>query len=155
MRLNLFPKELISYEKMESDEETLATRITVDENSPIYCSLDGVLFDKAMTTLMWFPAGKKGSYSIPDDIIYVSCAAFFGCKHLVNIALPESLVLISDYAFARCEGLKTITLPMDLRYIGKGAFENCKNLGSIEISRKTRTNHKAFEGFLGYLIYQD
>jgi len=74
------------------------TDIIVDENNPVFCSVDGVLFDKAMTTLMQFPQGKKGKYSIPEGIISIRSGAFDNCK-LTSISLPKSLLLVDSYEF--------------------------------------------------------
>ena len=73
----------------------------MDENNPVFCSLDGVLFDKAMTTLIWFPQGKKGIYSIPEGIIKTSSGAFYNCK-LTGISLPQSFIF-------PCIGLNRVT----------------------------------------------
>jgi hypothetical protein len=42
--------------------------ISVDVANPTYSSLDGVLFNKGQTQLITFPAGKAGSYTIPDSV---------------------------------------------------------------------------------------
>jgi hypothetical protein len=33
-----------------------------------YSSVDGVLFNKSQTTLIQYPSGKSGHYSIPDSV---------------------------------------------------------------------------------------
>jgi len=80
----------------------------VDESNPVYCSVDGVLFDKAMTTLLLFPAEKKGKYSVPKGIISVRNGAFDNCK-LTSISFPQSLLFIGSYEF-NCEQLTDITV---------------------------------------------
>jgi len=72
--------------------------INVDENNPVFRAVDGVMFDKAMTTLMKFPEGKKGNYSVPDGIIAIRSNAFDNCK-LTGITFPESLIFIDSYGF--------------------------------------------------------
>ena len=47
---------------------TSLTAIDVDPVNPSYSSLDGVLFNKAHTTLVAFPGGRAGSYTIPDSV---------------------------------------------------------------------------------------
>jgi hypothetical protein len=71
--------------------------ITVDENNPVFCSLDGVLFDKGMTTLMWFPTGKKGKYSVPDGIMKIGRGALHYCQEITSISFPQSLLSIESY----------------------------------------------------------
>jgi len=132
------------------------TEINVVENNPVFCSVDGVLFDKAMSELIKYPQNKdKTDYTIPDGIMSIAKFAFYDCKRLVNIFFPECLEIIQYYAFAYCGGLKTITLPMGLQFIEKGAFKDCLNLETVTLSKKTKIGHKAFEGFNGKLIYRD
>jgi len=77
---------------------TALTEISVEENNPVFRSIDGVLFDKEMTTLMVFPYGRKGTYSIPEGIINIRSGAFFRCN-LSVISFPQSLLTIKDTGF--------------------------------------------------------
>ena len=43
------------------------TAITVDTNNPAYSSVNGVLFDKNQITLVTYPGGLGGSYTIPEQ----------------------------------------------------------------------------------------
>ena len=74
------------------------TEITVDKNNSVFCAIDGVLFDKAMTALLWFPEGKKGSYSVPDGITEIKFDAFGNNCRLTGISFPKSLQYVDSYA---------------------------------------------------------
>ena len=50
--------------------------IAVDPGSAGYSSLDGVLFDKALTTLIQCPGGKTGACSIPASVASIGEGAF-------------------------------------------------------------------------------
>ena len=54
------------------------TEIIVDEQNPVFASDDGVLFDKNKTTLIKYPEGRKGEYTIPDSVIEIISDAFEG-----------------------------------------------------------------------------
>jgi len=150
-----FPKSLLIIEGFEFNGYQL-TEINVSEFNPVFCNIDGVLFDKEKQKLMVYPRNKeKTEYAVPDGIKYIDGGAFCGCKRLVNIVLPESLEIIGDGAFEKCEKLKAITLPMSLRYIGKYSFADCPNLETVTLSRKTMIGQKAFWGFEGKLVYRD
>jgi len=69
----------------------------VEENNPAFRSVDGVLFDEAMTTLLLFHEGKKGRYSVPDGIIKIKSDTFNGSKKLTGISFPKSLLCIESY----------------------------------------------------------
>jgi len=82
--------------RMFASSEKL-TRFVVAEDHPNYVSLDGVLFDKDMTTLIRFPPGKDGKdgkYAIPEGIVTIGGYAFEGCKELTSLTLPSSLTEI-------------------------------------------------------------
>jgi hypothetical protein len=62
------------------------TSFSVDSNNPNYTDIDGILFNKAQTTLIQYPAGKSGeSYSIPGGVTKISNYAFYGCTNLTDV----------------------------------------------------------------------
>ena len=81
--------------------------ITVDKNNPVFCSVDGVMFDKAMTTLLWFPEKKKGRYSVPDGIISIKSDAFGNNCKLTGIYFPKSLLCVTPHSLNRINGKLT------------------------------------------------
>jgi hypothetical protein len=85
------------------------TTISVDESNQNYSSSDGVLFNKDKTTLMQFPGGKTGSYTIPNSVTTIGERAFSGCSGLTSVTIPESVITIGDGAFYNCTGLTTVT----------------------------------------------
>ena len=50
--------------------------INVDAENPVYSSVGGVLFNKAQTRLICYPAGRIGSYTIPNGVTVIGYAAF-------------------------------------------------------------------------------
>ena len=81
------------------------TSITVDANNTVFRSIDGVLFNLAMTNLICYPGGKDGSYTIPDGVNKVSAYAFYMCEGLTEITVPVSVTSIGNYAFYNCLNL--------------------------------------------------
>jgi len=80
---------------------------------------------------------------------------FAFCTRLKNIEFPEGLTFIGASVFYGCTGLTEIKLPEGLTSIGEWAFAGCKNLETVTLSRKTKIEDKAFEGFKGQFIYRD
>ena len=112
--------------------------IEVDPSNERYSSIDGVLFNKDMTHLVFCPNGKEGAYVVPDKVTMIEGYAFHHCEKLTSISLPSSLLVIDSGAFARCAKLEKITLPKDLAHIGKYAFNECMGLTSIEVEAGSR-----------------
>lgn len=84
--------------------------IEVDEDNPVFCSVDGVLLNKDKTTLVKYPEGASRT----------------------AYAVPESISELQDFSFAR-SGLKSLTLSPNLRRIGQAAFMSVKNIQTIDI----------------------
>lgn len=61
-----------------------------------YCSVDGVLFDKNMTTLVWYPAGRVGAYSIPIGVTSIGASAVRECLGLTCLYIPASVTNFAD-----------------------------------------------------------
>jgi hypothetical protein len=81
------------------------TAITVDKNNAFYSSSNGVLFDNSQTTLLQFPGGLGGSYTIQGSVTSIETGAFLGCAGLAGVTIPASVNSIGQYAFAGCTSL--------------------------------------------------
>ncbi len=138
----------------------LAT-VEVDPANPYYTSIDGVLFDKAITQILYYPASKTGNYTIPDtvtriadrvfygktgiqqitinkNITYLGDSAFYGCSNLESIVFEEGgtePLVIGPKAFQGCSKLTTVVLPERLQELGDSAFASCSKLESITIPK--------------------
>lgn len=117
--------------------------ITVDSNNPDYSSLDGVLYDKAHTTLIHSPFTKTGSFTIPSSVTSIGNNAFARSK-LTSVTIPSSVTSIGNFAFGGCDGLTTIAIPSSVTSIGDCAFYFCSGLTTVAIP--SSFGKSAFEG---------
>ncbi len=112
------------------------THVNVERGNKVYASNDGVITDKAGTTLIFCPTARTGSYTIPQGIEVVGDYAFYGCSRLTEIIVPGYVESVGNYAFAECNrvvrvefsggavvGMKT--------EIGEAAFQNMKAMREI------------------------
>lgn len=114
--------------------------INVDEANTIYCSIDGVLFDKNKTTLLLFKKDEIiTNYEIPniESLTTIGSSAFSLCKNLTSVSIPNTITTIKSSAFSN-SGLITINLPESLTHIEK-ALGNCQFLESIYINSNNLT----------------
>ncbi len=94
----------------DSDSNTSSlTAINVDSDNEYFSSVDGVLFDKAGTTLICYPNGKSAaSYEVPDGVTTIKKYAFDWCLALKSITLPSTLSTVEEEVFTYCDNLKTV-----------------------------------------------
>ena len=107
------------------------TTITVDENNPVYCSIDGVLFDKNAETLISFPSARAGDYTIPQSVKAIAPSAFYSCTKLKTVQLPEQVTEIGMSAFRNCLNLTTVNLPEGITVLRDNVFRGCSYLNHV------------------------
>ena len=96
---------------------------TVDSSNPAYSSINGVLFNKAGTTLLLFPPRKAGAYVVPKTVTIIENSAFNSCTWLTSVRIPSSVVWMGALAFASCPELKMVYFEGDQPGIGYDVFE--------------------------------
>ncbi len=61
--------------------------ITVSDNNKNYSSVDGVLYNKDKTELIYYPAGKCGECVIPKSVKYINDSAFRGNENITQVSV--------------------------------------------------------------------
>ena len=133
--------------------------VFVEDENPVYTSVDGVLYRRDMTEIILHPI-KNSEYraalslglTAPTD--EASCEAFVreldrlfpedaektgeeaqkamaetGAVYLV----PDTVTEIAPFCFCYCDKLTTIGLPKGLTTVGQMSFFKCKSLQSIDL----------------------
>jgi hypothetical protein len=98
-----------------------------------FSSANGVLYNKFKSTLLAFPGGLGGSFTIPASVTSVADGAFANCHGLTNLVCPANLTAIGQGAFAGCDSLASITFNDNLARIGESAFAGCTQLVSLTL----------------------
>jgi len=100
--------------KMKSIHELLfygctsLTSIMVTKDNAHYSSKDGVLFSKNGFSLIRYPPGKLGAYTIPNGVDNIEVRAFYDCAGLTSVTIPRSVTTIASAAFSSCTSLNTV-----------------------------------------------
>ena len=95
--------------------------IDIDENNKNYKSIDGILYSKDGTRLI-FAFSKKTNITIPNSVTTIEKRAFYWRTNLEQINIPDSVTSIGDDAFGWCQALKTITIPSSVKTMGIYVF---------------------------------
>jgi hypothetical protein len=93
----------------------------------------GVLFNKNQTTLIQYPGGKVGSYTIPNSVTSIGDYAFASCSTLTSVTIPNSVTSIGNGAFGGCTSLTSATIGSGVTSIGFWAFSECSSLSAITV----------------------
>jgi hypothetical protein len=110
------------------------TAFTVDTNNPAYSSAGGVLFNKSGTTLVEYPPGVSGSYTIPRSVTSIGESAFAACYYLSGVTISNSVTNIGATGFGYCFSLTSVTIPDSVTSIGPDTFINCYSLPAITVA---------------------
>jgi len=99
------------------------TKISVDVNNPDYCDINGVVFNKDKSIILFFPGGYNATtYEIPAGVVQIGRQAFYSCEKIVGITIPNTLTEIGFEAFSGCKSLRNINIPVCVKDIGKNSF---------------------------------
>ncbi len=93
----------------------------VDADNCWLSAYDGILYNKAMDTVIDCPRKKTGRVVLPDTVRIISRAAFC-LSSLSEVILPDSIKYIEKYAFSDTE--VKVTIPGTLTHIDPEAFES-------------------------------
>ena len=123
------------------------TTIIVAVQNAFYSSTNGVLFNENQTTLIQYPGGFIGSFTIPGTVSGIGAAAFAFCTNLTTLIIPNSVITIGQQAFEGCWNLTNITIGTNVTTIGQQAFLGCGRLTNVTIPGSVSTiGTAAFRG---------
>lgn len=106
--------------------------IGVAKGNPVFCSIEGTLFNNDTTVLIRYPAGNLSeNYIIPNSVKTIAEEAFKFCPHLEFVHIPDCVTEIGDSAFVHCTALKELIIGTGVASIGKGAYNKCTSLKAL------------------------
>ena len=100
-----------------------------------------------MKTLLQYPSGKAGAYTIPDGVTTIAENAFYYSKKLTSVTIPDSVAAIKDFVFRECSSLTSVTLPDSVTEMGRYLFDLCTSLKTVTLPKgATWITHGMFNG---------
>lgn len=125
------PSTLTSITEIFSGCESL--QFYVSDNNPSLKSIDGVLFDKKVETLLLYrKSAIVADYIIPTSVTEVGNNGFRECSELLSIIHDGTTLNLGAYAFYNCTKLKRVDAIVNCSNISP--FYYCKNLEEVTIA---------------------
>lgn len=109
------------------------THIDVDPDNAYFVSENGILYNSDKTSLIAFPNGIGGEFTVPDGVTTISAYAFSGAYKLTKVDMYNSVSAILQNAFQGCFSLAQIRLSDNLAVLGQNALANCLDLRELHL----------------------
>lgn len=111
--------------------------IDVPTGNAVYSSVDGVVYNKDQTAILWCPPGKTGEIIIPDTVTTIDYRPFSIRNQVSRIVIGNGVRTIEGGAFFGCTELTSIVLGSNVilaTEIIADYFINHRRLASIEVA---------------------
>lgn len=96
----------------------------------------GILYNYGKTSLIAYPANKKGTtFTVPDSVTNIKGFSFSYSQNLTKIThnTPGSIKTINGGAFYYAKKLETVTVKNNCETLGNRAFYGCTTLKSVTL----------------------
>lgn len=108
--------------------------ITCSPFNPAFRAVDGILYNKDMTTLMLYPkAAQATSFSVPESVTGLGAYSFQNCDNLQEINIHDGVTWLGRDVFWQCDGIESMILPDGITQMGKGTFSSCTKLAYVHL----------------------
>lgn len=108
--------------------------IIVDGENTKYASIDGVLFDKDIKTLLYYPRSKPSDeYITPDTVKSIKSFSFFQNMTLKKLKFGT---VLDDVDLSGILALEEIEYPVTSIKYDEGIIQHCTNLSKVIINKE-------------------
>lgn len=107
--------------------------VEVSQANEYYSSVDGVLFDAGVSSIVWFPMGKNGDYELPATVTSVGDYAFRGCN-ISEFVFPDGVTELGKAVFLESK-VERVVLPDGLKLLPSATFQDCAKLCEVKLGK--------------------
>lgn len=124
--------------------------------NPYFTSLQGILYDKEGTGLLWYPLGKMdehltlspsllrlGDYvlqgcrarkiDLPASLRELGIGTFCDARSLETLVIPSGVESLPTAVFQHCAALRSVTLGKGIAYLGEYCWDGCQSLTDLYV----------------------
>lgn len=113
--------------------------IAISSSNKYFACSDGVLYNKDMTTLIAFPAGRGGAFVIPKSVVTIGDMAFYSCYNLTSVKMYNNVLSIGQNTFENCWNMSYLKLSDNLQILDFRALAGCSSLRDIHLPYSLKT----------------
>lgn len=130
--LNLPASVTTIWSNRSSSNVVVLEEINVDVNNSSYCAVDGVLYNKDMTTLHYYPANKADTeFHIPDSVTTVPYGSMTDLQNLKTLYFGSGVTSVGSSQFTSPQ-LTSIYFPGDLPSWFHSAFSHLRYYNMLD-----------------------
>lgn len=116
----------------DQGDTPLLEEIIVDPENPYFCSHDGDMYSKDMTTLVMVGRHTKGDVIIPSSVNSIYNGVFMH-TNITSLTIPEGITILPRQLCGTCSELTKVNIPENCKYIGQECFIYCTSLPRVEL----------------------
>lgn len=135
-------KDVAAFEVIGVFGGKVLANVIVDPENQNYTSIEGVLYNKEITRVIYYPTEREGSYTLPATVTIIGDRVFEGKTGITSITFNKNVTSIGEGAFQNCTKLAEVIFEdggtEDL-VIGKQAFYSCKALESLVLPSRLKS----------------
>ncbi len=129
--------------------------VNIAEAHEDYKSVDGVVYSKDGSILIYFPGGRNvEKYEIANTVKETDVNSIAGNPYMKELTFPEGIEKVSEYSVSLCENLTTINLPSSLTEISKDFVKYCTSLTTINYNG-TKAQWEAFNTSITFPMFTE
>lgn len=106
--------------------------IVVDAENPYFCSYNGDMYSKDMTTIVMVGKSTKGDVVVPSSVTNMYDGVWTHTE-ITSLTLPEGITKLGKQMCSSCSNLTEVNIPSGVKYIPHECFIYCTSLPRIEI----------------------
>lgn len=115
--------------------ETLEN-VNVSADNEIYASVDGALYDKTVSKLIFLPPANTEEYIVPETVKELGENCAITNTKLKKLVISDNVETIGEGAFQTCENLENVTIGSGVQTAGDDVFFMDESIKEIHC-RKT------------------
>ncbi len=140
-----FPKSLKYIDSNAFSSCNNIAIITVDPDNEYYTVVDGILYNKDVTQMVFFPKALEiDTLVLPDTVTSLPDSAFEESR-IKHVEIPSSITSLPSSCF-RNSAIESVVLPESITYLPWNCFADCKNLKEVNLEYVTGYDMAVFYG---------